>query len=96
MVDDAVGSPDTVRSIERRSDPTIGDRRRSRTETTPRPTPTMTYRLTCTDCTFERVMDVDVDVDDVYDVIEDHQSEYEADPADHFVNFERLTDAAES
>ena len=65
-------------------------------ETTARQKPTMTYRLSCTDCAFERVMDVEVNVDDVYDVIEAHQAEYEADPADHFVNFERLTGAADS
>lgn len=58
------------------------------------PRPTMTYRLTCTDCPFETV--VDVDVDTVFDVIEEHQTEYEADRSEHLVDFERITDVAES
>ena len=55
---------------------------------------TMTYRLTCNDCSFETVMDVDVDA--VFDVIDEHRDEYEADRSEHHVDFERLTETAES
>lgn len=54
---------------------------------------TMTYRLNCTACSFEAVLDIDVD--DVFDVIEDHQEEYEADRSEHFVDFERVSQAAD-
>lgn len=54
----------------------------------------MTYRLTCTACSFET--EVDVDVDAVFDVIEAHQTEYEADDSEHFVDFERITDTVGS
>lgn len=54
----------------------------------------MTYRLTCNDCSFEAVMDADVD--EIFDVIEDHQAEYEADRDDHYVDFERTTDSIHS
>ena len=63
-------------------------------EATSPTTQTMTYRLDCNDCDFERV--IDVTIDDVLDVVEDHREEYEHDRSEHFVDFERVTDAAES
>ena len=54
----------------------------------------MTYQLDCTDCSFETVVDVEIDA--VFDVIEEHREEYESDRSEHFVDFERITDAAES
>lgn len=53
--------------------------------------PNMTYRLNCTACSFETMLDIDVD--DVFDVIEDHQEEHEADTSEHFVDFERVAEA---
>ena len=54
----------------------------------------MTYRLTCNDCSFET--ELDVDVDELFDVIEEHRAEFETDRDDHYVDFERTTDSIES
>lgn len=44
-----------------------------------------TYRLNCTDCSFETT--IRGDSDNVVDVAEAHQEEYGATITDHFVNF---------
>ena len=43
-----------------------------------------TYKLDCTACSFETV--VKGDLDDAYDLIEEHEGEYEASKQDHFVD----------
>lgn len=45
-----------------------------------------TYKLSCTDCSFETT--VRGDVFDVYDAIDDHQEPFTNTAVRHFVNFE--------
>lgn len=45
-----------------------------------------TYQLDCTSCSFEAV--VEGDLDDAYDLIEQHESAYEDSDDDHFVDLE--------
>ena len=70
------------------------ERRPTVLETTSPTIPTMTYRLDCNDCDFERL--IEVEIDELFDVIEDHREEYEADRSEHFVDFERVPERAES
>lgn len=44
------------------------------------------YRLACTACSFSTVVDGDVDA--VFDAIEAHQADFDADPEAHLVDFE--------
>lgn len=48
---------------------------------------TTTYRLTCTDCSFEAT--VEGDVYEALDHADAHQEEYTDHPGNHFVNFTR-------
>lgn len=45
-----------------------------------------TYRLDCTSCSFEAV--VEGDLDDAYDLIEEHEEKYADREDDHFVDLE--------
>lgn len=45
-----------------------------------------TYYLDCTSCSFEAV--VNGDLDDAYDLIEEHEEAYEDSNDDHFVDLE--------
>ncbi|WP_232700498.1 hypothetical protein [Halobacterium wangiae] len=43
-----------------------------------------TYKLDCTACSFETV--VEGDLDDAYDLIEEHEEKYETTKRNHFVD----------
>jgi|AntRauMinimDraft_4_1070384.scaffolds.fasta_scaffold00185_3 hypothetical protein len=43
-----------------------------------------TYELDCTACSFEAV--IEGDLDDAYDLIEEHEGKYEDGEQDHFVD----------
>jgi hypothetical protein len=58
----------------------------SATPSTGEPTTTTTYRLTCTDCSFETT--VEGGSYDVLEIADAHQKTYGETFKDHFVNFE--------
>lgn len=45
-----------------------------------------TYKLDCTNCSFEAV--VEGDLDDAYDLIEEHEEKYDDTGDNHFVDLE--------
>lgn len=49
---------------------------------------TKTYQLDCTGCSFEKI--VEGDLDTAYDVIDRHEDEYDGLIEDHFVDMELL------
>lgn len=47
-----------------------------------------TYQLDCTGCSFERT--IEGDLDQAYDLIDDHEAKYDGVDERHFVNLELI------